>query len=97
MFFSFGGLALGFLLMVVISRGMSSDNRLNPIITHIKKAALQGAEMPFAIDPVCKMIVEPAKAPEKIEFNNKTYYFCHPACRQKFQNSPDKYLPVSIT
>ncbi|MFC1823564.1 SoxR reducing system RseC family protein [Thermodesulfobacteriota bacterium] len=97
MFFSFGGLALGFLLTVIVSRGMSADNRLNPVITHIKKAALQGSEFPFAIDPVCKMIVETETAHAKLEFNNRTYYFCHPTCQEKFQKSPDKYMPVPIT
>jgi len=94
MILSFGGLALGFLLTVLISRGMSTDNRLSPVITRIKKVALQGSEFPFAVDPVCKMIVEKEKAQDKVEFNNKTFYFCHPECREKFRKSPDKYLPV---
>lgn len=45
-----------------------------------------------AIDPVCGMEVDPAKAPAKTEYQGKTYYFCAPACRSAFEENPEKYI-----
>ncbi len=45
-----------------------------------------------AIDPVCGMTVDPAKARGKAEYRDKTYYFCCPGCEVKFKADPEKYL-----
>lgn len=45
-----------------------------------------------AVDPVCDMIVTVAGARYHAEHEGKTYYFCCPACRKLFQNSPEEYL-----
>jgi Cu+-exporting ATPase len=42
-------------------------------------------------DPVCGMDVEPATAAAKSERNGKTYYFCSPGCKEKFDAEPAKY------
>jgi Cu+-exporting ATPase len=44
------------------------------------------------IDPVCGMTVEPARAAGSHEHAGKTYYFCNPACLERFCASPDHYL-----
>jgi YHS domain-containing protein len=46
----------------------------------------------MAIDPVCKMQVDENKAAGKSEYNGKTYYFCAPGCKRKFDAEPEKYL-----
>ena len=46
----------------------------------------------MAIDPVCKMKVDEAKAAGKSEHNGKTYYFCALSCKAKFDQDPQKYL-----
>ena len=46
----------------------------------------------MAIDPVCKMQVDENKAAGKSEYNGKTYYFCAPVCKRKFDADPEKYL-----
>jgi YHS domain-containing protein len=46
----------------------------------------------MAIDPVCKMQVDEQKAAATSEYNGKTYYFCAPVCKRKFDESPGKYL-----
>jgi YHS domain-containing protein len=46
----------------------------------------------MAIDPVCKMQVDEAKAAGKSEYKGKTYYFCAPVCKRKFDDDPEKYL-----
>jgi Cu+-exporting ATPase len=44
------------------------------------------------IDPVCGMLVDPAKAAGSYEYQGKTYYFCNPGCLAKFEATPAKYL-----
>jgi Cu+-exporting ATPase len=45
------------------------------------------------IDPVCGMTVEPATARGgSTNHEGKTYYFCSPSCREKFQANPQRYL-----
>ena len=46
----------------------------------------------MAIDPVCKMKVEPENAPAKAEYKGETYYFCAPGCKAAFEKEPEKYL-----
>ena len=45
-----------------------------------------------AIDPVCKMAVDPAKEPASFIYRDKAYYFCHPNCRKSFMEDPENYL-----
>jgi YHS domain-containing protein len=46
----------------------------------------------MAIDPVCKMQVDEAKAAGKSEYNGKTYYFCALSCKAKFDKNPAEYV-----
>jgi YHS domain-containing protein len=46
----------------------------------------------MAIDPVCKMQVDENKAAGKSDYKGKTYYFCAPACKAKFDKNPDQYV-----
>ena len=45
----------------------------------------------MATDPVCKMQVDENKAAVKSEYNGKTYYFCSPGCKTKFDQTPQQY------
>jgi Cu+-exporting ATPase len=45
-----------------------------------------------AIDPVCGMTVDPAKAPHRHTHGGLDYAFCGAGCRTKFAADPDKYL-----
>jgi Cu+-exporting ATPase len=49
----------------------------------------------MAIDPVCKMKVDPEKAAAKAEYQGQTYYFCAPGCKTAFEKEPDKYLKAT--
>jgi len=49
----------------------------------------------MAIDPVCKMDVEPNNAPAKVEYKGKNYYFCASGCKVAFEKDPEKYLKDS--
>ncbi|HEX2639893.1 MAG TPA: HAD-IC family P-type ATPase, partial [Pyrinomonadaceae bacterium] len=44
------------------------------------------------VDPVCKMLVSPATAAAKYDYNGKTYYFCNVGCKERFAAEPEKFL-----
>ena len=46
----------------------------------------------MAMDPVCKMEVDPKTAAAKSEYKGQTYYFCAPGCKAAFDKDPEKYL-----
>jgi len=43
-------------------------------------------------DPVCGMMVDPARAAAQTEHDGTTYYFCCPHCAEKFKANPQTYL-----
>jgi Cu+-exporting ATPase len=47
---------------------------------------------PKVKDPVCGMMVDPARAAAKFDYNGATYYFCSPRCLERFKAEPEKYL-----
>ena len=50
----------------------------------------QGEEM--VLDVVCKMEIDEKTAKWKSDYKGKTYYFCAPMCKQKFDRNPEKYI-----
>jgi YHS domain-containing protein len=49
--------------------------------------------MATAVDPICKMEVNPDSPPGgRSDHNGKTYYFCAPGCKAAFDKEPGKYL-----
>ena len=46
----------------------------------------------MATDLVCKMQVDESKAAGKSQYGGKTYYFCSPACKTKFDANPSSYI-----
>ena len=49
------------------------------------------------IDPVCGMQVDPQKAAGTSEYQGKTYYFCSPACKERFDADPPPFLVQRLT
>ena len=45
----------------------------------------------MAIDPICKMNVDEDTAQYTSEYKGKTYYFCAPGCKKKFDENPEQY------
>ncbi len=43
-------------------------------------------------DPVCGMIIDPARAAAKQQYKGETIYFCNLGCEKKFLLSPETYL-----
>ena len=46
----------------------------------------------MAQDPVCRMQVEEESATATAEHNGRQYYFCCSGCKEKFSQTPDRYL-----
>ncbi len=46
----------------------------------------------MAVDPVCGMTVDPARAAGQVDRDGTTYYFCSKGCVAKFTADPLKYL-----
>jgi len=48
-------------------------------------------------DPVCGMLVDPAAAAARRDYQGRTYYFCCQRCAERFDAEPGKYLEPSLT
>ena len=48
-----------------------------------------------ATDPVCGMKVDPARAKHTLEHEGRTWYFCNPRCKAKFEADPARYTAPS--
>ena len=92
MLFTFLGLALGFLVTVLISRHLSKKRRFTPVITRVLEAGARGIDSLMAEDPICKALLDPAQAPISLDYQDKTYYFCGSSCRDMFAEHPEKFL-----
>ena len=52
----------------------------------------------MAQDPVCGMDVQPEQAAGQSEYQGRTFYFCCPVCKEKFDKEPQRYAqPESAT
>jgi len=45
-----------------------------------------------AVDPVCHMTVDPAKAAHASTYKGQAVYFCCAGCKQKFDKDPERFL-----
>src|SRR5216110_2592811 len=55
-------------------------------------SALRFYTRDVALDPVCGMTIDPARAAGQFEHDGTTYYFCSKGCLAKFAADPQKYL-----
>ncbi len=46
----------------------------------------------MVLDVMLNMEVDQKAAKWKSDYKGKTYYFCAPMCKQKFDRDPEKYL-----
>ncbi|MGH7814182.1 MAG: heavy metal translocating P-type ATPase [Candidatus Binataceae bacterium] len=59
---------------------------------HGSQGHQMGGGEPKAIDPVCRMAVDPAKTKWSLPLDGKTYYFCCDGCLGMFKADPARYL-----
>jgi YHS domain-containing protein len=43
-------------------------------------------------DPVCGMVVSQDDVGGRSEYREKTYFFCSPMCKEKFDSEPELYV-----
>lgn len=55
----------------------------------------EGAHTTSAVDPVCRMRVEPDRAPGRLRHEGVDYWFCSLACVAQFAASPETFTPSS--
>lgn len=89
--FGLGGLGLGFVVTIMVSKWTGVKGILTPEITRIISRG-SGDGIGVRVDPVCNMLVDPATAPASLEYRGTTYYFCNPGCKQAFAKDPGKYI-----
>jgi YHS domain-containing protein/positive regulator of sigma E activity len=81
--------AVAVLVAVLIYRSVAQE--LQPFVDRIITTGL-GAGAFSAVDPVCGMAVNPLGSAAKIDYEGRTYYFCHTGCLQAFVKEPQQYL-----
>jgi Cu+-exporting ATPase len=70
---------------------MSPEKQENSGLVGIGGLPILNRPRETAVDPVCGMRVDPARAAGKYEYKSTTYYFCNPRCLEKFQREPERY------
>jgi xanthine dehydrogenase accessory factor len=66
-----------------------------PAATVVAATAVEPAAPTVAIDPVCHMKVTIATARHVGTWDDRTWYFCNPRCKDKFLADPEHYLETS--
>jgi len=61
-----------------------------PVTVYELVRVSRGAESP-AIDPVCRMRVDPERAAAAIPYQGATYHFCSHECARLFTEAPERY------
>ena len=59
------------------------------------RITLDGVTDATALDPVCGMTIDVASAAGSFDYNGHRYYFCHPACLERFKADPESFLTPS--
>ena len=60
--------------------------------TRAATAAMESAGLVTAIDPVCGMTVDVARAKAGCDYKDESYFFCSERCFERFTADPPKYL-----
>ncbi len=64
---------------------------MQPLV-QLSRVPAKEPELEMHVDPVCKMLVQPATAVAKFDHDGTTYYFCAVGCKERFAADPGRYL-----
>ena len=68
-------------------------HKLKNVLGHIEVLELSTTQSnPFHIDPVCHMLVDPAKEDHVVTHQNEKFYFCSSHCMTLFTAYPESFL-----
>jgi Cu+-exporting ATPase len=48
-------------------------------------------------DPVCGMAVSRADVAGSSSYQGRTFYFCSPACKERFDAQPQRFAQLALT
>jgi Cu+-exporting ATPase len=87
------GAAMAFSSVSVVTNSLRLKNWRDEADAGRAQTAFQDSKggQAMAVDPVCKMTVEPARAAAQSTYRGQTYYFCAVGCKQQFDRDPGKY------
>jgi YHS domain-containing protein len=71
----------------------TSENITSTEMTNMDSAAMTNTDSDSSkvVDVVCKMKVDKSVVDTSV-YKGKTYYFCAPDCKKKFDENPEKYI-----
>ena len=49
----------------------------------------------LVVDPVCRMVVDPARAAGRLTYQGEDHYFCALGCAGAFARHPDRYVAIA--
>lgn len=77
-------------------KAQPTENELQGTSENITSTAMTNTDSNSSkvIDVVCKMKVDKSVIDTSI-YKGKTYYFCAPDCKKKFDENPEKYINFS--
>ena len=55
----------------------------------------EASDSHLAVDPVCRMAVDPDHAAGRLMFEGTAYFFCTLACAGAFAARPERYVPAA--
>lgn len=61
---------------------------------HIWRVEAADESAPLAIDPVCRMAIDPQRAAGMLRYDGAEHLFCSLACIAAFARDPDTYAPL---
>lgn len=81
--------------LAVMAEVVAERHRIAPLSSDVNRVGSQPPAGPAeAVDPVCGMTVAIPGAQYTSEHDGRTYYFCNPSCKHRFDTDPARYVPV---
>jgi class 3 adenylate cyclase len=76
----------------VRSRGERAlKNLLDPVELYALVVVEPDTEPGLPLDPVCRMVVDPARSRHAFQYRGLQYHFCSETCREAFMAEPGRY------
>lgn len=78
--------------VVTHSSGMANFKNVSQPVALFEIEDAQCHKLHQAIDPICRMGIDPETAPARLPYLDNMYHFCSFDCAQKFAQSPEVYV-----